>query len=292
MSKVDLHIHSSVSGGTLSPEEIVQKSAELGLTVIALADHDATEGVAPAQAAAKSYPQLRIIPAIELDTYNPDGQLHILGYFIDCDNAILQATLEKLRESRRGKTPEMLAKLADLGIHIDSQRVQEIAGTAPVGLKHLIEAMMEKGYVSSFMEGFTKYLGPGSSAYVGGGYKMNAVEAVALILKAKGLPVLAHPFGLPLPGHRFAAKDLEGVVAELKAAGMVGIEAYRNHHSDDQIAKLVSLAQKHDLILTGGTDYRGWDPKIESMIGSAPVPMEAVEQLIALAEERGLMSAT
>ncbi len=73
---------------------------------------------------------------------------------------------------------------------------------------------------------------------------------------------------------------------------MVGIEAYRNHHSDDQIAKLVSLAHKHDLILTGGTDYRGWDPKIESMIGSAPVPMEAAEQLIALAEERGLMSAT
>jgi len=291
MSKVDLHIHSTFSGGVLSPEDIVRKSVELGLSVIALTDHDSTDGVALAQTAAKAFPELVVIPAIELSSDNPDGQLHILGYFIDCENAELQATLSRMRISRQGKASEIIEKLADLGVHIDPQRVKEIAGTAPAGLKHLIEAMIEKGYVSSFMEGFTKYVGPGSPAFVGGEDNITAVEVVSLVSKANGLSVLAHPFGLPLPGNRFAAKDLEGTIIELKAAGMIGIEAYRTHHSDDQTARLVGLAEKHDLILTGGTDYRGWDPKIESMIGSAPVPMEAAERLIELAKQRGLASA-
>lgn len=291
MSKVDLHIHSTFSGGVLSPEDIVRKSIELGLTVISVTDHDSTDGVALAQSAAKDFPELMVVPGIELSSDNPDGQLHILGYYIDCENTELQAKLSEMRISRQGKTSEIIEKLADLGVPIDPQRVKEIAGTAPAGLKHLIEAMIEKGYVSSFMEGFTKYVGPGSPAFVGGGDKTTSVEAVSLISKANGLPVLAHPFGLPLPGHRFAAKDLEGTIIELKAAGMVGIEAYRTHHSDDQTAELVNLAEKHDLILSGGTDYRGWDDKIESMIGDAPVPMEAAETLIELAKQRGLASA-
>jgi predicted metal-dependent phosphoesterase TrpH len=274
MGKIDLHIHSTASDGRLSPEAVVLKAAELGLTTIALADHDSVNGIAPALVAAKAFPQLRVIPSIELSTDVTHGEAHVLGYFIDYTSHKLQANLIRLRNSRQERAQGIIARLEKLGIHIEWQRVQEIAGSGTIGRPHLAQAMLEKGYITSLKEAFTKYISQGGPAYVER-EKMTPVEAVALILRANGLPVLAHPFTL---------NDPEKVIIELKAAGMVGIETYYGDYSADKVSRLVSLADKHNLIATGGSDYHGLDAGNETMIGDVDVPTESVEQLIALAE--------
>jgi len=276
MSKVDLHIHSTASDGKFSPAEIVRKSAELGLTVIALTDHDTVDGVAAALAAAKDFPQLKVIPGVEISTDMPADEVHILGYFVDYTNHELQTSLERMRHSRQQRAQQMIAKLENLGIHIVWQRVQEIASGASVGRPHIAQAMLEKGYIASFKEAFTKYIGRGAPAHVRRD-KMLPREAVKLILRSNGLPVLAHPLFI---------SDPEKLVKELKAAGLVGIETYYDSYTADQIEMLVSLAHKYNLIVSGGSDYHGLDGTGETTLGGADVPMAATEKLISLAEQQ------
>ena len=278
MSKVDLHMHSTASDGRFSPAEIVSKSVEIGLTILALADHDSTEGIVPALVAAKAFPWLKVIPCVEISTDVPSGEVHVLGYFIDYTDRELEATLERMRNSRRKRAQGIIGKLGSLGIHIDWKRVQEIAGSGSIGRPHIAQAMLEKGYIASLKEAFTKYISRDGSAYVER-EKMTPREAVELILQANGLPVLAHPFTI---------SDPEMMIAELKAAGLVGIEAYYGGYTAEEINKLVSLASKHNLIATGGSDYHGLEASNETMIGGVDVPIESAEQLIALAEQRAL----
>jgi len=275
MPKVDLHIHSTASDGRLSPAEIVHTSVELGVTIIALADHDTVDGIAPALAAAKAFPRLKVIPGVEISTDMPTDEVHVLGYFIDYTDYGLQTALERMRHSRQQRAQRMIAELANLGIHIDWQRVREIAGSGSVGRPHLAQAMLEKGYTASIKEAFTKFIGRDGPAYVERD-KITPQDAVKLILRCNGLPVLAHPLTI---------NDPETMVAELKAAGLVGIEAYYDNYTADEIARLVSLADKYNLIVSGGSDYHGLDASTETMIGSADVPMAVVEQLMARAEQ-------
>ncbi len=278
MSEVDLHIHSTASDGRLSPEEVVRKSAERGLTIIALADHDTVDGIAPALATARAFPRLRVIPCIEISTDVPRGEVHVLGYFIDYTNQELRVRLDRMRSSRQERAQGTIAKLRNLGIHIEWQRVQEIAGGGSIGRPHIAQAMLDKGYIASIKEAFTKYLARDGPAYVVW-QKMTPAQVVELILRTDGLPVLAHPLTI---------NDLETVVIELKAIGLVGIEAYYNGYTADEVSRLVSLADRHNLIATGGSDYHGLDPSTETMIGGSDVPVEAAERLIALAEQRAL----
>lgn len=278
VSQVDLHIHSTASDGRLSPADIVRKSVELGLKVIAIADHDSVDGIAPALVVAKAFPGLKIIPCVEISTDVSHGEVHVLGYFIDYNDLELKATLERLRHSRQERAKGMIAKLKNLGIHISWQRVKEIAGGSSIGRPHIAQAMLEKGYLTSLKEAFTKYIGRDGPAYVER-EKLTPLEAVELILRANGLPVLAHPLSI---------NDLEVLVIELVAAGLVGIEAYYNGYNADEISRLVSLANKYNLIVTGGSDYHGLELGFEAEIGGINVPMEAAEQLSARAKQRTL----
>ncbi|MFC1931440.1 PHP domain-containing protein, partial [Chloroflexota bacterium] len=261
-----------------SPEEIVRKAAERGLTVIALSDHDTIGGIASALEAAKSYPKLRVIPAVEISTDVPAGEVHVLGYFIDYADTELKNSLVRFRNSRIGRAQGMIAKLAGLGVHVDWSRVQEIAGDGSVGRPHIAQAMLEKGYINSIKEAFVKYISRDGPAYVER-EKMTPVEAVALVLRANGLPVLAHPF---------TVGDPETLIIELKAAGLVGIEAYYGGYTADEINCLLGLADKYNLIVTGGSDYHGLDDSSETLMGGVNVPESSAEQLIALAEQRAL----
>jgi predicted metal-dependent phosphoesterase TrpH len=278
VSKVDLHIHSTASDGRLTPAEVVNKAVERGLTVIALADHDTVDGIAPALMAARAFPWLKVIPCVEISTDVPSGEVHILGYFIDYDRRDLQARLERMRYSRRERAQGMVAKLENLGVHIEWERVQEIAGTGSIARPHIAQAMLERGYVASPKEAFNKYIGRDGPAYVERA-KMTPVEAVELVLQANGLPVLAHPLTI---------NDMEKLVIELKAAGLVGIEAYYDSYTAEEINTLVSLGKKYNLIASGGSDYHGLEGVTDTMMGGAEVPIEVAEQLIALAEQRGL----
>ena len=278
MSKVDLHIHSTVSDGRLSPAEVVRKSAEAGLTVIALADHDSVDGTVPALEAAQTSPWLRVIPAVEISTYVPKGEVHVLGYFIDYTHRELQATLKRMRNSRREQAQGMITRLRELGLPIEWQRVKEIAGSGSTGRPHIAQAMLEKGYIASIKEAFDKYISWGGPAYVERD-KMSPIEATKLILRTSGLPVLAHPLTI---------SDPEMVIAELKAAGLVGMEVYYKDYTEDERNGLARLARKYKLIATGGSDYHGLDASTETMIGGTDVPLESAEQLIALAEKPAL----
>jgi len=276
MSKVDLHIHSTVSDGRLSPAEVIRKSAEAGLTVIALADHDTVDGIILALEAAKTFPWLKVIPGVEISTDVPEGEVHVLGYFIDYGGPELQASLRRMRNSRQERAQRMIAKLKNLGLPIEWERVKEIAGSGSIGRPHLAQAMLEQGYIASIKEAFTKYIAWGGPAYVSR-EKMTPAEAALLILRANGLPVLAHPLTI---------NNSEAMIIELKAAGLVGIEAYYNGYTAEEINRLVTLAKRHGLIATGGSDYHGLDVSTETMLGGANVPIESAGQLMTLAEQR------
>lgn len=276
MGQVDLHVHSTASDGRLSPTEVIREAAGRGLVYIALADHDSVDGIAAAKAAAQNLPHLTVIPGIEISTDIPQGEVHILGYFIDYTNPQLLAKLEDFKKSRLRRAQAMVAKLEGLGVHIAWQRVLELAGTSTIGRPHIAQAMLEKGCVPSFKAAFDEYLGHGKPAYVER-EKMLPAEAVAIIVKARGLPVLAHPL---------TSEDPEGLILELKPAGLVGLEAYYSDYTAEEVEGLVALAQKHDLIATGGSDFHGIEPDEETAIGGADVPLEAAERLIALAKER------
>jgi predicted metal-dependent phosphoesterase TrpH len=273
VSRVDLHIHSTASDGALSPEEVVGESVRRGLSVIALTDHDTVNGLAPALAAAEAFPGLRVVPGVELSTDVAQGEVHILGYFIDYSDGELLARLERMRNSRRERAQEMIARLGDLGVNIDWSRVQEIAGEGSVGRPHLAQAMVEGGYVGSLKEAFDSYIGRGGPAYVER-RKLTPAAAVELILRVRGLPVLAHPL---------TVADPETLVIELKSAGLIGIEAHYKDYSAADVGRLLSLAESHQLAVTGGSDYHGLDTESEAGIGSVEVPFSAVEHLMALA---------
>jgi 3',5'-nucleoside bisphosphate phosphatase len=275
VSRVDLHIHSTASDGKLTPEAIIAKAVELRLKVISLTDHDSIAGIVPAMKAAKAFPGLTFIPGVEISTDLADGEAHILGYFIDYTDPGLEKALEKFRNSRLGRGRGMVEKLKTLGIDIDWARVQEIAGDGAIGRPHIARAMLEKGYITTFKEAFDKYIGHGGPAYVER-EKMTPEEAVALIVRSKGLPVLAHPFTVP---------DPEAMVINLKTAGLVGIETYYKDNTPEQTQATLRLAEKYGLIATGGTDYHGINDSREVMLGGVDVPLEAAQKLISLAEK-------
>jgi len=274
--KADLHLHTTASDGRLGPQEIVRRASKLGLDVIAITDHDTVEGIPPALEAAKSFPQLLVIPGVEINTDMPQGEVHILGYFMDYHDPEFNRSLEELRNSRYERGRKMIARLADIGIDIDWERVLELATGGTIGRPHIAQAMLERGYTSSLHEAFTKYIGRNGPAYIER-KKLTPLGAVELILNAGGLPFLAHPADI---------EYLESFVPQLKKAGMAGLEVYYANYSPGKIARLQALAKKYDLIASGGSDYHGLDNTIGSDIGSVDLPPESVEQFIALAEQR------
>ncbi|MFQ5924821.1 MAG: PHP domain-containing protein, partial [Dehalococcoidia bacterium] len=190
--KADLHLHTRASDGRLTPGEVVALAAKKGLSVIAITDHDSIEGIAAALVAAESFPSLRVIPGVEINTDIPDGEIHILGYFIDYHSKELKQTLQRLRHAREIRAQRMIAKLAKLGIPVEWRRVKELAGGGSIGRPHIAQAMFEGGYIPSLQEAFKRYIGRQGPAYAER-ERLSPVEAVELVVKAGGLPMLAHP---------------------------------------------------------------------------------------------------
>jgi predicted metal-dependent phosphoesterase TrpH len=275
VSRVDLHVHSTASDGKYAPEEIVRKAAVLGIRYLSITDHDSVAGIEPAVKVARAFPRLTFIPGVEVSTDVAEGEIHILGYFIDYTRQELAANLKRFRTSREVRAQRMVDKLGELGIAIDWARVREIAGAGAIGRPHVVQAMLEKGYVSSFKEAFDKYIGREGPAYVER-EKMTPEEAVALILRSGGIPVLAHPF---------TVKDMEKWVAVLKAAGLVGIEAYYKDNTPEDTEAVLKIAEKYGLIATGGTDFHGIEGAGDVMLGSVDVPVKAARTLIKLKEK-------
>ena len=274
--KADLHLHTTASDGKLSPGELVKLAAQKGLDVIAITDHDSVDGVWPAISAAKSFPTLSVIPGVELSTDVPQGEVHVLGYFIDYEDRNFADRLCRLRESRERRAIQMVSKLGDLGMEIKWERVMELAQGGAVGRPHIAQALLEAGYVTSFREAFDKYIGRTGPAYAER-EKMTPVESVALIKDAGGLPVLAHPANIG---------ELNLLVPELVKAGLVGIEVFYTKYTPEIMSRLLTIAACYKLVATGGTDYHHFKDGVEDCIGSVLVPQGSVRQLISLADTR------
>ena len=263
---VDLHLHTTASDGRLSPTELIHLLASQGLKQVAISDHDTTEGLAEAFAAAEEFPDIRIIPAIELSTDIPGDEVHMLGYFLRHEDEELQKILREFRMGRLERGRMMVDKLATLGINIEWKRVQEIAGEGSVGRPHIALAMVEKGYCKEPKDAFPEYLGRNGSAYVERS-KMTPPEAVEMLIRFGAVPVLAHPAYL---------NDMETTIAELAEAGIVGLEVHYAQFSPETVQQLAGLADRYGLIPCGGSDYHGLGNEGEPLPGTLGPPPETV----------------
>ena len=275
MAVVDLHLHTTASDGRLTPTELINLLAGRGLEVVAITDHDSTEGLGEAYEAAKAYPGLTVIPGAELSTDVPGSEIHVLAYFLQYNNSELQGTFQRFREGRLHRARGMVDKLREMGVEIQWSRVQEIAGDGAVGRPHIAQAMVEKGYIHQPQEAFVKYIGRNGPAYVER-EKLTPQEAVGLIVRHGGVPVLAHPAEIP---------DLDDTVEQLKAVGLAGMEVFYAQYSPEKVMELADVAREHGLLPCGGSDYHALGTPGEHLPGNMGPPLEVAERLENLANK-------
>lgn len=267
MTQLDLHTHTTASDGQQSPLELVQIAQKIGLKTLAITDHDTTEGVLPAQEAAGD--TLEIIPGVELSAEDEAGDVHTLGYFIDIHNTTFQDKLERFRAGRYYRGQEIVKKLAALGLPLDWARIEAIADGGSIGRPHIARAMLEAGHVKSIQDAFDKYIDNGGVAYVPR-TRLSPEEAIEMIHEAGGAAVLAHP-GL--------LDDYESMIERLVPAGLDGVEVVYPKHTTEVELRTRLLANRHNLIMTGGSDFHGLNMPGKAMVGSVNPPPESVAAL-------------
>jgi predicted metal-dependent phosphoesterase TrpH len=272
-SSADFHTHTNASDGVLAPRDLVGLAVSRGLRILAVTDHDSTEGIPEAMAAAAEHPGLALVPGIEMSTDIPGDEIHVLGYFLDYEDGEFQATLTRLRRARFDRGRMMVEKLQGMGMNISWERVQELADGASVGRPHVAQALIESGAVSNFQEAFDRYIGRNGPAYVERA-KLTPVEAIELLVKARALPVLAHPA---------SQSNLDALVTELKTAGMIGMEVYYQDYDASTCSRLGAIADRHGLLKLGGSDYHGFGGDRERLPGDIPLPEEAIDTFMAAA---------
>ena len=266
---IDLHLHTLASDGRLTSTELIQMVAKNGLKTISVTDHDSTEGLVEAYEAAKEFPDLRIIPGIEMSADIPGDEVHVLGYFLDYHDEEFQAQLTEFRMGRVGRAQVMVAKLDSLGKPVEWERVMHFAGDGTVGRPHIALAMVEAGYFKEPKEAFEEYLGNDGLAYYDRP-KLAPAAGVEMIKKVGGVPVLAHPTFM---------NDMETGIANLKRVGLMGMEVYYAQYDDDTVRHLARLAKEYDLIPCGGSDYHGMGNSGEPLPGTLGPPEETIELL-------------
>lgn len=277
MSVGDFHCHSTCSDGTKTPTEVVDLAVSNGVRVLALTDHDTLDGIEEARAAASRYPDLTFVPGVELSCDAPGTEVHVLGLFVDTEDAAFRAELDRMRRGRVERGEKIVAALAGLGVPIAWDRVREIAGEASIGRPHIARALIEAGHVADVDEAFARYLDRNSPAYVER-ERLLPADAVALIHSAGGFAVFAHP--LVTDGYETAA-------ARLAEAGLDGIEVYYRHYEPAQVGALRAIAERLGLVPSGGSDFHGLPRAHEHEPGHFAMPDAAVERLLHAAQARG-----
>jgi predicted metal-dependent phosphoesterase TrpH len=268
MKFADLHLHTFFSDGTFTPEELVERASKLGFSAIALTDHDTVEGCDRA-AAACAAAKLEFIPGTELTAEHEDTEVHILAYFIDTQNQTLLTRIAGFQSVRQNRIHEMVAAINKLGVPLQAESVFALANCKSPGRPHVARAMVKAGLVANLDEAFERYLKKNRPAWVPK-TKMSALEGVGLIHQAGGLAVMAHP-GL---------NRTDDIIPDLVDAGLDGIECYHTKHSTVMSERYLEIAEKYDLLVTGGSDCHGFSKKAP-LIGTVKLPYEHVEKLCA-----------
>jgi len=287
---VDLHSHTTASDGALAPRELLRLAARQRVGVLAVTDHDSTDGLAEAMEEAGRL-GIELVPGLEINCDVPGSEIHVLGYWVPVRGETaptaepsrqseswraewFQEFLREQRAERAARVHRIVERLTELGMPLTAEEVFAICKEGSPGRPHVAQAMVNRGYVKSVREAFDRWLHAGGPANVPR-RRLTPVEAVQVIRRAGGVPVLAHP-GL-------AQRD--EMIPELVAAGLAGIETYYPEHSAKQIETYRATCRRLGLVPTGGSDYHGAHTGRATTLGSAGVPPEAWDELKQKARE-------
>ena len=276
MARGDFHLHSTASDGVHSPAWIMETAASRGVRLVSLTDHDSSEGLAEARAAADRL-GLRLIPGMEISTDLGKADVHLLAYGFDVGARPLQEFAAWQREGRIGRTRRIVEILAEHGMPIDINRVFEIAGDATVGRPHVARALIEAGHVANVQDAFDRWLGNGKPADVNRP-KLDPADAIKVVHENGGLVFIAHPV--------FMGDDYEPIIAQLAGWGADGVETYYKHYDEPTVGRHAAIAAKLGLGASGGSDYHGLGNPDDREIGDIPFPDDRVDAFVAFLESR------
>lgn len=272
---IDLHTHSTASDGTFSPKELVYLAKKEGLQALAITDHDTIDGLKEAYQTAGEE-KLPFLCGVEISVkFDGPGHFHLLGYFLTPEIPELNDTLLKLKKVREERNKKIIEKLNSLGIKITLEELKNIA-KGEIGRPHIANLLVKKGVVKNFEEAFEKYLKKGALAYFPKAL-LTPSEAINLVIKAKGIPVLAHPVTLKLN-----YQELKIYLKKLKDLGLKGIEAFYTEHTTEFTKFLIDCAKNLNFLITGGSDFHGEnkpDIKLGRGLGNLNIPFECYENL-------------
>ena len=276
MKRIDLHVHSNISDGTLSPEEVAHLAHASGLSAIALTDHDTFDGVQACKNAAAPL-GIEVIAGVELSARYEGREIHILGLNIDITDEHFRKVLDDLKVQREKRNAYMLEKLNALGFALTFDDLLAHTGEDEIITRaHFARALFEKGYIKNRNDAFTKYIGDGQPAYVPKEC-LDAKQCIALIHQAGGKAVLAHPML-----YKYTKAEITVLIETLKAEGLDGVEVIYPKHSPEEMSFLRQLCRKENLILTGGSDFHGSnkpDIALGKGYGDTLVPYRILEDL-------------
>ena len=250
MARIDLHLHTRYSDGSLTPAEVVDLAHQAGVTALAITDHDIVDGIPHALDAATPL-GIEVIPGVELSSRFHEQELHVLGYFFDWQDSTFGDHLAQQRRSRHVRNPQTIERLNALGLELSEEEVKAKAGSDSIGRPHVAQVLVEKGYVQDTREAFDRYLKEGAPAYAPR-MLSDTRDVIAWIRNAGGVPVLAHPTWTRCQG-----EPLYRLCAGLKEAGLLGLEVFYSSHNRRQTSRFLELAKRLDLLVTGGSDFHG-----------------------------------
>lgn len=273
MSLIDLHAHTTASDGVLPPEELVRLAKDCGVSVLAVTDHDTLAGI-PAATAEGKRTGLQIVAGVEITAYVDDLEVHILGHFVDPDDAQLNEFLASSRNDRILRVRRMIDKLWALGLPVDADEIltQVQAPGSSVGRPHLAQAMVRRGYVASVQEAFDRFLTPGKPAHVERS-RIPSGEVISAIKRASGVPSLAHP----------GVYGQDEIIPCLVEQGLVGLEVHHPDHEAEAIFRYERTRLRYGLLAVGGSDYHGTAGLRLSTPGKPSISETDFEQLSAAA---------
>ena len=248
MKRIDLHIHTTASDGTFTPEEVVREAARVGLSAVAITDHDTAAGYRSAAAEGERC-GLEVVPGIEIST-KFRAAVHILGYYIDVDSPALEEVLDWMHRDREERNIKLCAMLRERGVDVDIERMHARFGDL-VGRPHFAEVMIENGMARDMNDAFERLLNKNKPFFIPRQF-LSIERSIEIIREAGGTAVLAHPFQ-----YRLDDAGLRELIEHCMASGLEGMECRYTGYDAEMCAYLESLAAEYGLVRTGGSDFHG-----------------------------------
>ena len=275
MGYIDLHVHSTMSDGSLSPAQLVRLACEKGLSCFALTDHDTVAGISQALKESESYP-VKVIPGVEITCALGKHTIHILGYNVDHEDLRFIRALQKISHYQDVRNIKICSQLTTYGIDINYDDFRDFVGCRTITRDHFAAFLVAGGYVKDRVQAYEQYLGKGRPCYMPQ-YKIKAYDAVKLIQSAGGIPVVAHP-----KQYRLNPSGYIQLFTVLSSFGVKGIEAIYPTHTHEEEAFFTQKAKELGMFITGGSDFHGvLKPEIDmgTGVGNLMIPDEILENL-------------